>query len=207
MRFSLIIICFVFACCKSTNSSLEKRLERVDEFKQERNWNRMISELDEIIKAVPNSADLYFQRGYAKEMALRYEDCIQDFTKVIELDPSRSLARTNRGFAYQKLGQYENAIKDFTDELRVNPNPYSYEHRGLVWYLLKDNEAAYIDICKSIELDPQNSIAYKSRSLVLVSMNRHKKACDDVSKAIELGIKTKYPDYTDEIEELEASCK
>ncbi|MBT1686863.1 tetratricopeptide repeat protein [Dawidia soli] len=167
----------------------------------------MINELDEIIKATPNNADLYFQRGYAKEMDLRYEDCIHDFTKVIELDSNKSLARTNRGFAYRKLGEYEKAIRDFTDELRINPNPYSYEHRGLVKYLLKDNEAAYADISKSIELDPQNSIAYKSRSLVLVAMNRHKDACVDVIKAIELGIKTKYPDYTEEIEKLEINCK
>src|SRR5690606_36998006 len=101
--------------------------------------------LTTLIILYPNNADLYFNRGYVREMDLRYEECIPDFTRAISLKPSMHTARTNRGFAYRNLKQYDKAIDDFTAELVINPNAYSYEHRSYVYYLTKDYEKALSD--------------------------------------------------------------
>jgi tetratricopeptide (TPR) repeat protein len=191
----------------SFNKDLERHLKKAEEFKNQKKWKNAIRQYDQLIKVIPDNTDLYFQRGYAKEMALMYAECISDFTKVIELDPKKDLARTNRGFAYKKLGEYERALDDFTSEIKVNFNPYSFEHRASIRYILKQYDSASVDVNKSIELDPDNSIAYRTRAMILFALNKVYDGCSDVKRAKELGIEKKYPEYKKEISELELRCK
>lgn len=176
-------------------------------FINQKQWKNAEQNLNTLIKIYPNNADFYFKRGYVREMDLRYEECISDFTKAISLKPGMHIARTNRGFAYRKLGQYEKAIIDFTSEISVNPNAYSYEHRSLVYYLSKDYEKALIDINKSIEQAPENSISYKTRALIYKATDFKEKACTDRRKAMKLKILKKYPEYKTDISELKVYCK
>jgi tetratricopeptide (TPR) repeat protein len=182
-------------------------LRKAEVFKTQKKWRNAINEYDQLIKVIPDNADLYFQRGYAKEMALMYRECIPDFAKVIELNPSKNLARTNRGFAYKKLGEYEKGIDDFSAEIKVNFNPYSFEHRALVRYMLKQFDSARIDVNKSIELDADNPLAYQTRAIIQFASDNVNDGCADLKKAKDLGIETRYPEYKKEIVDLESRCK
>lgn len=169
-------------------------------------WKRAEKKLTTLIALYPNNASLYFNRGYVREMDLRYEECISDFTRAIALKPSMNTARTNRGYAYRNLKQYDKAIEDFTAELVVNPNAYSYEHRSYVYYLIEDYEKALMDVNKSIEEDPNNSISFKTRALIYKATDLKEQACADKQKAEELKIVEKHPKFETDILELNEYC-
>jgi len=210
MRHTLFIaISILFIGCgakKQTVSQPNDIFDEAQEFIKNEQWKQAEQKLNTLITLYPNNADLYFKRGYVREMDLRYEECIPDFTKAISLKPSMHTARTNRGFAYRNLGQYEKAIADFTDELTVNPNPYSYEHRSVVYYLIKDYGKALADVNKSIKEEPNNSISFKTRALIYKATDLKEKACADTQKAIELKILEKYPKFATDISELNDYC-
>lgn len=213
MRNIILLTLFIVISCKSPNQRQAKKddeinsgIQRADLFEDEKKWDKALQEYVTLIKLDPNNADFYFQKGYLNEMLFNYKECIEDFNKVIEINPNKNLARTNRGYAYRMIGEYEKAIQDFTDELRIHPNPYSNEHRGYVKYLMKNYDEAIVDISRAIELDPENSIAYKSRALVYFAQNKIKEGCEDIKKANSLNIKTKFPDYKAEIETMEKKC-
>ncbi|WP_299438316.1 tetratricopeptide repeat protein [uncultured Aquimarina sp.] len=189
------------------NSKSKDIYTEVQKFIKNKQWKQAEQNLNTLLKLYPNSAVLYFKRGYVLEMDLRYEECIRDFSKAISLKPEMRTARTNRGFAYRKLGEYEKAITDFTAEITVNPSAYSYEHRSLVYYLSKDYEKALIDINKSIDQAPKNPIAYKTRALIYKAIDFKEKACKDRQKAMKLKILKKYPKYKTDISQLKIYCK
>lgn len=210
MRNTLIItISILFISCgakKQTTAKPNDIFDEAQELIKNEQWKQAEEKLTLLITLYPNNADLYFNRGYAREMDLRYEECILDFTRAISLKPSMHTARTNRGFAYQKLKQYDKAISDYTAELVVNPNPYSYEHRSYVYFLIKDYEKALMDINKSIDEAPDNSISFKTRALIYKATDFKEKACADKQKAEELKILEKYPKFETDISELNEYC-
>ncbi len=203
-----ILILFIGEGAKSQTASKSNDIfAEAQEFIKNEQWKQAEQKLTVLIDLYPNNADLYFQRGYVREMDLRYEECIPDFTRAIALKPGKNLARTNRGFAYKKLQQYDKAIVDFTAELAVNPNAYSYEHRSQVYYLMGDYENALLDVNKSIEEEPNNSIAYKTRALIFKAMDLKVESCADKQKAVALNILEKYPKFEKDISELNGYCQ
>ncbi|AFL82050.1 tetratricopeptide repeat protein [Aequorivita sublithincola DSM 14238] len=170
-------------------------------------WEEAEEKFTTLINLYPDNAELYFKRGYVREMDLKYEVCILDFTRAISLKPGMDLARTNRGFAYRKLGRYEEAIKDFTAEMVINPNPYSYEHRSQVYFLLKDYDNAIADANTAIELKPDGALNYKTRALIYKAKDLKEEACADRDKALSLNILDKYPQYENDLTELNNYCK
>ena len=205
----IILISILFFGCgakkQTANNSNDIFTEAQEMIKNEQ-WKQAEEKLNTLITLYPNNADLYFKRGYVREMDLRYEECIPDFTKAISLKPSIHTARTNRGFAYRNLEQYEKAIADFTAELAVNPNAYSYEHRSHVYYLTKEYGKALTDVNKSIEKDPNNPISFKTRALIYKATDLKEKACSDKQKALDLKLLEKYPKYETDILELNDFC-
>ncbi|SCY08428.1 Tetratricopeptide repeat-containing protein [Nonlabens sp. Hel1_33_55] len=211
MRNTLIILISIlfFGCGakKQTATKSNDIFAEAQEMIKNEQWKQAEERLNTLITLYPNNADLYFKRGYVREMDLRYEECIPDFTKAISLKPSMHTARTNRGFAYRNLEQYEKAIADFTAELAVNPNAYSYEHRSQVYYLTKEYGKALTDVNKSIQKDPNNSISFKTRALIYKATDLKKEACADKQTALELNILEKYPKYETDISELVEYCR
>lgn len=193
---------------KDTDKEIKKELMGiVREHMKNKEWDKAEKKLTELIDLEPESAYLYFQRGLAKEMNLKYKECIPDFTKTIELDPAMKFSRTNRGYAYRHIGEYEKAIEDFKGEMTINPEAvYSYEHISMVYYLDKDYTNALENVNVAIEKDSTNSICFKTRALIYKATENKEKACTDREKAIQMGILKDYPDFTTDITELEKYC-
>lgn len=203
-----VMIILISFSCKTTKLILPHELyEIIEKQIENEEWNKAEKNLTRLIKKIPEDAELIFQRGFVKEKNHKYLECIADFTKVIELNPYKHVTRTNRGYAYRKLGKYDKAIKDFESELIINPNPYSYEHLSMVYFLKKDNKKALESINVSIQKEPENAIAYKTRALIYKQMGQKEAACSDRRKAIELNFIEKFPKYKPDMDELEKFCK
>ena len=69
----------------------------------------------------PNTAELYYNRGFAYDELGQYQEAINDFDKAIQLDPNYITVYNNRGVVHGKLGEYEQAIQDFNKIIELNP--------------------------------------------------------------------------------------
>lgn len=207
-RITLFIILFIVASgISQTRVEINDLIEKTKKQIELKEWDEAEENLNVLIALFPDNADLYFYRGYVREMNLKYHECIEDFTKVIELSPEMHITRTNRGYAYKKIGEFDKAISDYKDELEINPNAYSYEHISRVYYLKKEYKTALEYVNISIDEKPTNSIAYKTRALIYKELGLKEKACQDKSKAIELQLLEKYPSYDTDIRKLDNYCE
>ncbi|MGB5637017.1 MAG: tetratricopeptide repeat protein [Waterburya sp.] len=64
------------------------------------------------IEALPDSSELYCQRGNSYQQIGQKDRAIEDYTKVIELEPSSAIAYHNRGLANSELGNKKAAVED-----------------------------------------------------------------------------------------------
>ena len=58
--------------------------------------------------------------------------------------------------------------------------------------MLHDTLGALKDVMTSIQLDSTNSLAYKNRAEVFLSMDSMEKACQDLDKSLKLGYTKQY---------------
>ena len=98
------------------------------------------------------------------------------------------------------MGDYQTAIQFFNKVLELDPNePLGYSNRAYNRYKLGQLDSSLTDINLSLRLYPGNSYAYRTRSLIYLSLKDNAKACADMEEALRLGF-TKM--YGDEVERL-----
>jgi tetratricopeptide (TPR) repeat protein len=63
------------------------------------------------------------------------------------------LIYNNRGNAYQELQQYYSAVSDYTQAIFFDPDfSDAYYNRGLVYYLLQEQQKSYKDLTIAADL-------------------------------------------------------
>jgi len=133
------------------------------------------------------SAIDWFDKGYALQIAGRYQEAIRAYTRAIELNPKYSGPYCNRGAAYGNLGEYERAIEDFDKAIELDPkNADAYYNRGLSYAKIGDPRQAIKDYDKAIRLDPKYAQAYINRGAAYGDLGNRQKEISDYDKAIEL---------------------
>jgi tetratricopeptide (TPR) repeat protein len=111
----------------------------------------MFFSLPAVIKG--QTADQFFNSGYAKEDAGDHYGAIADYTRAIELRPNYDMAYNNRGWAKYGLKDYSGAIVDFDKAIQLNPNnDYAWCNRGVAKWYLNDLDGACQDWNKAKSL-------------------------------------------------------
>ena len=77
-----------------------------------------ISDYDIAIRLEPDAADVYLNRGAAKDSLGQHLAAISDYDTAIRLKPDYTKAYYNRGVAKVRLGHKSEARKDFRTALR-----------------------------------------------------------------------------------------
>jgi tetratricopeptide (TPR) repeat protein len=109
-----------------------------------------------------------------------------DYIKAIEL--------INKGLEKSDMGDYLGAIKDFDSAIFYQPEmPAAYSNRGAAYYgnaTGTENpfhyNQAYLDFCKSIELDSSNIDYYYNRGLACKDMNWTTEAISDFEYVVKM---------------------
>lgn len=122
---------------------------------------------------------------------------IEQFTLAIKKKSSYLEAYEYRGNLKSMLFDFKGAIKDYTKIIQLDPkNRFAYEKRAFAYNLSKNYNKALKDYNKAIELAGENTFAlrdlYYSRAGVRFNLNQKSAACDDLSKAGELGNSAAY---------------
>jgi tetratricopeptide (TPR) repeat protein len=138
------------------------------------------------IKANPEYATPYNNRGAVYENRADYHRAIEDFNTALKLDPSYANAIANRAEAYLKKRDYVSASKDFDEAIRLQPKlDILWNERCWTSSVTGDLTSALADCNAAIQLTPQDaSLAARSQRADL-SENRTV-GCGDRRSALKI---------------------
>jgi Flp pilus assembly protein TadD len=149
-----------------------------------------IDDYTEAIRAKPDYADAYTNRGWSYLQLGLYEKAIMDVSEAIRLKPDDPEAYFNRGDAYFDLKQYENAISDYIEGIRLKPDhAEAYAALGSAYLRLKQYERAITDYTEAIRLKPDLGEAYYDRGYAYHMLGDDKAANADLKKSKKLGFR------------------
>ncbi len=120
-------------------------------------YEKAIIRYDDALRRNPDLADVYYNRGNAKEYLGDTKGAIEDYDIAIRLNPEFANTYCNRGNAKDDLGDTKGAIEDYNMAIQLNPeHAYAYCNRGIAKKALGQQEAAEADFAKAKELDSKS---------------------------------------------------
>ena len=141
----------------------------------------------EQIRKNPNSAELFYARGYFRSLRNEHREAIDDMGAALRLDPSLAKAYEIRAVEYYKNGELEKCVGDYSALIRMEPqNPEWRSRRANIRPLLDDCKGAIEDITFVIMQDTADADNYLWRARIFSRDGRHGEAISDISHAITL---------------------
>jgi tetratricopeptide (TPR) repeat protein len=168
-------------------------------------FKNAIEYFNDCLKYFPRDYEALEYRGRAKMGLGNYAAAIIDFTKAIDAKSDHILvdAIFNRGICKTEIGQYKGALKDFdlVFEYHSNPSKIIYTFIGKCNFHLGDIKQAKDNVDFSISNYPRVNDNYHTRGLIRLKEKDLVGACEDFTKAKELGYKKSLE------KEMAAACK
>lgn len=131
------------------------------------------------IKARPENASYYTNRGNVKYKMKDYEGAIADFDKSISIDSSNASVFYNKGMVLLRTKQYSEAVEAFHNCTQADPqNIKALYYKGLSQYQADLGEEALQTFAAVNAVDPNNDNAYFYSGLI-----HYKAKAFDLSKA------------------------
>lgn len=134
--------------CSNCNSSFE-----VKQVTKQLETPEPIKVCDEAVSLHPQSAEVYYQRGFVYQKLGDSEHAIEDFNKAIQINPQFAMAYSNRGFAYLNNKRYDLAITDCTKAIAIDSkDAVALLNRAFAYKLRGEKTKATADFNKVINL-------------------------------------------------------
>ena len=147
-----------------------------------------LADFNKQIELTPDSYTAYYNRGSAKSLLGDYYGSINDYTKSIELKPDYSMAYNNRGYAKFKQKKYVEALEDLNKSIVIDPNnDVAYDSRAETKFVINDINGCINDCNKALEINPKLANSYFIRGKAYQKQGDKTNACENWSKAGELG--------------------
>ncbi|MGC4039278.1 MAG: tetratricopeptide repeat protein [Flavobacterium sp.] len=147
-----------------------------------------IKKFDEMIQIVPDSADLYFNRGKFKRELEQHEAAILDYKKAVQLDKNSEESWTAMGISYALLNQNDNAIKSYLQAIKADPSYATpYYNLAQVYYVEKQLDKAIEYLEMATQKNSGNAKIYLSLGSIYAETGNKEKACSNFKKAEILG--------------------
>jgi tetratricopeptide (TPR) repeat protein len=124
-------------------------------YRDKRDYDRAIQDLDEAIRLDPNNAFAFNNRCFARAIVNRFQGAVADCNESLRLRPGYGNALESRGLAYLKLKKLDLALADYDAALEVIPkNAFSLYGRGMTKWLKRDKAGANADIAAAKQISP-----------------------------------------------------
>ncbi len=184
-----LLACFIgVGClgCGPDDDAPEILVERARLFLDRGKPDDAIEMLDRVIKAWPESADAFFDRGTAHQQVGELETALEDFNRALQLDPEGSRVLNDRGVLLARLGRLDEAVSDFRRLLQLEPGDATgWINLGLVHHKQGNLEAALESYRRSTELRRDAESLFLEAS-VLFAQGDFKRAEETYSYVIEI---------------------
>lgn len=114
------------------------------------------------------------------------EETISLLTQALRFAPNDAVIYHNRGMAYARLERWRDAFADFTRAAQLDPQPTTYEQRGIVQYQMGNHGAACQDWEQALQLNPHRPLALANLGWACIETRNFRKAVDYLSRAISI---------------------
>lgn len=146
--------------CKSKLNAktlqIEDMLDEARNYEQLRQFQKVISIYDDVIKLAPDSSLYIYQRGKMKRALNDHKGAISDYLAAIEIDKDRVEYHVSLGVSYSFLDQTDEAIKAYKKAIKVEPRyAMSYYNLGAIYAGQKKYDQA-IELMETSLLYQQN---------------------------------------------------
>lgn len=173
---------FLYTNCKNTMGSKNVKIYNLQEearkLYEEKKLDLVIQKFDEMIKIVPDSSFLYYDRGKMKRELNLHKEAILDYKKAIQYDKKNIEAWSAMSISYMYLLNYEEAIKTSLEAIKADEN-YApvYHNLALIYAEQKDFFKAIKYFELAIKKDAKYVSAYYELGINYLMINEKEKAC------------------------------
>jgi tetratricopeptide (TPR) repeat protein len=150
------------------------------------NTQAALAALNQSIKAQPNYAEAYAERGSVYLDMQNYKAALEDFNQAIRLAPNQWNIYNNRAIARFNLKDLQGAIADYDRAIQIKPNAISYYNRGNTYSRAGNEQNAIADYDKALQLNPKYAGAYRNRGNMRNSSGQSQAAINDYNLALQL---------------------
>jgi tetratricopeptide (TPR) repeat protein len=149
-----------------------------------KNFKQAITWYDSAIKAQPQEADYYVNRGLARKLSGDHDGAVSDYRAALKLNPNHELALHNLLSSKEKTAIGTSRMDELIDS---NPSlPYPYAERAFERMENKNWKGALEDYNRAFEIDSTNEEYVLNRGLVKEKLKDFVGAYKDYSQAIAL---------------------
>jgi tetratricopeptide (TPR) repeat protein len=120
-------------------------------------FEKMIAQMNEVLRLEPNHADAMNYLGYSyADRGIHLDEALKLVLKAMSLKPNMGYITDSLGWVYFKLGQYEKASVELEKANQLTPNdPVITEHLADSYFHLRRTEKAIELYEKALKLDPK----------------------------------------------------
>ncbi|GEM_PF-1550017 len=117
------------------------------------NYQQAITKYNEGLRQSPKNADIYLQRGFAREKLNQLQSALTDYTQALVLNSTLEKGYLNRGNVYYKLKKLVAAERDYFTALQLAPNnAKTHYNLGIVYHRKKQINKACRALERALEL-------------------------------------------------------
>ena len=146
-----------------------------------------LADLDKALELKPDEAIPLILRARILQQANQTDKALADLEQVLLKQPNHPAALELRGLIAADNRDYAAAIRDFRRlRDRNENNAMVHGQLGMLHLAAKQPRAAIREFTRAIEIDPGQFGSWRGRSDAEISIGQHKKAKDDLEKALSI---------------------
>lgn len=183
-RFTLVltVFLFIFSACNTDQK------DEADVLMKDGNYQEAIRLYTNRLATDPKNLRMLYNRGRAYEELGKMDEARADFESVLDIDEENLSATMSMGNYFYNQQDYKRSVYYFDKAISIDgrvSKAYLLKARALhqqgVFGVARENYNLAIDF------DKNNGEAHFYRGALFVALNQTRKACDDLTRARELG--------------------
>jgi len=193
---------------EAADISRAKELKKAGlEYYVNKNYERAITALSEVIRLTPNDAEAYLFRGGAYACTGSHDRALTDAIASFRIEGDFDIIEQFVfGYLYGEFGtdnDYARALNILNAAIKIKPNLSDlYSSRGYVYYSMKNYDHAITDYTAALRIEPDDCGLLDWRGDAYVGKGDYDRAIADYEAALRIN-----PDWGRTMEKLEAALQ
>lgn len=183
-RFTLVltVFLFIFSACNTDQK------DEADVLMKDGNYQEAIRLYTNRLATDPKNLRMLYNRGRAYEELGKMDEARADFESVLDIDEENLSATMSMGNYFYNQQDYKRSVYYFDKAIAIDgrvSRAYLLKARAL--HQQGSFAAARENYNLAIDFDKNNGEAHFYRGALFVALNQSRRACDDLTRARELG--------------------
>jgi tetratricopeptide (TPR) repeat protein len=128
----------------------------------ERDSEKRIRILKELIEKYPNEKDAHFELGFVYQARGLFVEAIEEYEKALELTPNDGYIVNALGYLYSDMGEYEKAVECFKKYAILNPDDANpVDSMAEQYFRMGRLDEAIANYKKTLEIKPEFGVGFR----------------------------------------------